>query len=383
MPLNQKQENYYANLGLTPLPQPHLTGMKLQEDISLNDFVFNRIDEFGVVWVITNIEGWWTLPSPEIPDLKRGWGDGSYDVKGRFNARDLSIEGSFLCPDPSLVAAARNRLVQAVNLVYSGGWLKTSESPTKASFVRLSGDVNIETVNARGRTDFSIGLRAADPLKYEWYEADEEGYRTLEILPKSVASPVRTGISVINNTGNYATHPYLEVLGPITGPAYIDNQTNKQTITISGSLRPLSTRSITSRAVSDNIVTLTTSAAHGLVVGDYIDITGLSAPFDGVDRLVLTVPNSTSFTIGITTSNTNSTPSSGTLTYGPDLLEIDTYNRQVYLNGEYSNARLKLDVYNEWIELAPGNNSLSFRDNGVPSSSTAKLTVKYRPAWLA
>ena len=72
MPLNQKQENYYANLGLTPLPQPHLTGMKLQEDISLNDFVFNRIDEFGVVWVITNIEGWWTLPSPEIPDLKRG-----------------------------------------------------------------------------------------------------------------------------------------------------------------------------------------------------------------------------------------------------------------------------------------------------------------------
>jgi len=383
MPLNQKQENYYANLGLTPLPQPHLTGMKLQEDISLNDFVFNRIDEFGVVWVITNIDGWWTLPSPEIPDLKRGWGDGSYDVKGRFNARDLSIEGSFLCPDPSLVPAARNRLVQAVNLVYSGGWLKTSESPTKASFVRLSGDVNIETVNARGRTDFSIGLRAADPLKYEWYEADEDGYRTLEILPKSAASPVRTGIAVINNTGNYGTHPYLEIQGPITGPAYIDNQTNKQTITISGSLRPLSTRSITSRAVSENLVTLITSAAHGLVVGDLIDIAGLAAPFDGVDRLVLTVPNATTFTVGITASNTNATPSSGTLTYGPDLLEIDTYNRQVYLNGEYSNARLKLDVYNEWIELSPGNNSISFRDNGVPSSSTAKLTVKYRPAWLA
>ena len=50
----QGQENYYVNTGLTPLPIPHITGMKLQEDISLNDFVFNRVDEFGVVWVITN-----------------------------------------------------------------------------------------------------------------------------------------------------------------------------------------------------------------------------------------------------------------------------------------------------------------------------------------
>lgn len=382
MSLNQNQENYYANLALTPLPQPHLTGLKLQEDISLDEFVFNRIDEFGVVWVITNIEGWWTLPSPEMPDLKRGWGDGSYDVTGRFNARDLTLEGSFLCPNPNLVAAARNRLVQAVNLVYSGGWLKTSENPTKASFVRLSGDVNIETVNARGRTDFSIGLRAADPLKYEWYEIDEEGYRTTEILSKSI-SPARTGTAIISNTGNFATNPYLEVQGPIVGPAYIDNLTNNQTITISGTLRPFSTRSISQRALSDGLATLTTTAAHGLSDADLVTITGLGAPFDGVDKLVLTTPTSTTFTIEASGSNTAATPSSGTLTYGPDLLEIDTYNRQVYLNGEYSNARFKLDVYNEWIQLSSGNNTISFRDVGAPSASASKLTVKYRPAWLA
>ena len=288
MTLNQSQENYYANLGLTPLPQPHLTGMKLQEDISLNDFVFNRIDEFGVVWVITNIEGWWTLPSPEIPDLRRGWGDGSYDVKGRFNARDLTLEGSFLCPDPSFVAAARNRLIQAVNLVYSGGWLKTSENPTKASFVRLSGDVSIETVNARGRTDFSIGLRAADPLKYEWNDVNEEGYRSTEILCKS-ASPARTGSGVINNIGNYATQPYLTVQGPIVGPANIDNTTNSETITISGTLRAQTTRNITQRSLTDNIATITTSTAHGLFVGDIVTITGLGSPSVQAEEVVYDV----------------------------------------------------------------------------------------------
>ena len=107
MPLTQGEENFYVDRALTPLPQPHLTGMKLQEDISLNDFVFNRVDENGVVWVITDIKGWWQHPAPEIPDIKRGWGDGSYDVKGRYNAREITLEGVILTPDPSLLAAAR------------------------------------------------------------------------------------------------------------------------------------------------------------------------------------------------------------------------------------------------------------------------------------
>jgi hypothetical protein len=176
--------------------------MKLQEDISLNGFVFNRVDEFGVVWVITNIEGWWQHPAPDVPDIRRGWGDGSYDVKGRYNARDITIEGVILTPNPSLLAAARARFIAATNLVYSGGWLKTDENPTKASWVRLSGEPKIETVNARGRTEFSLGLRAADPIKYQWNPALESGYFEQEILAKSV-SPSRTGSAVITNNGDY------------------------------------------------------------------------------------------------------------------------------------------------------------------------------------
>lgn len=386
MPLNQGQENYYANTGLTPLPTPHLTGMKLQEDVSINDFVLNRIDEYGVVWVCTDIKGWWTMPTPDMPELSRGWGDGSYDVKGRFTARNLTLEGVFLTPDPSLVAAARNRLIAAINLVYSGGWLKTSENPTKASFVRLSGDPEIETVNARGRTEFSIGLRAADPLKYEWYDLNEEGFRSAEVLCKSV-TPARTGNSTINNSGNYRTQPTITVQGPIVGPAYIDNTTNSETITISGTLRAATTKNITNRSLSDNVATITTSTAHGLFAGDIVSISGLGAPYDGAEKLILEVvgtqSTSTSFRIEAFGTNQASGGVSGTLSYGPDILEIDTYNRQVFLNGQYSGARTKLDVYNEWVSLSPGNNVINFRDDGAPSNSAAKLTVDYRSAWLA
>ncbi len=102
--LNQAQKNRITQQALTPLPEPHLTGMKLQEDIILNDFVFNTVDEYGVLWVITDIKGWWSPPAPDMPEIKRGWADGSYDVKGRYNARDLTLEGSILCTDPSLAA---------------------------------------------------------------------------------------------------------------------------------------------------------------------------------------------------------------------------------------------------------------------------------------
>lgn len=382
----QGRENYLVNTGLTPLPIPHLTGMKLLEDISLNNYIFNRIDEYGVVWVITDIEGWWTLPSPNIPDFSRGWGDGAYDVKGRYNARDLTLTGVFLTPDPALMPAARDRLVSAINLVRAGAWLITDESPSKASFVRLSGDVEIQTVNARGRTEFSIGLRAADPIKYEWNYADADGYKNQVILPKSASSPSRSGSSVIQNIGNYPVSTYLTVEGPVVGPAFIDNTTNNETITISGSLRALTSKTINGKGLVDNLATVGTTAAHGLIPGDIVTIAGLGSPYNG-QQLILSVIGtqsiSTQFTFEVTGSNSGYSAGSGTLTYGPDVLEIDTYNRQVFLNGQYSGARSKLDVYNEYVTLSPGSNTIVFSDAGVASSSTAKLTVQYRSGWLA
>jgi hypothetical protein len=378
--LNQSQKNRITEQALTPLPQPHLTGMKLQEDIILNDFVFNTVDDFGVLWVITDIKGWWTPPSPDMPDIKRGWADGSYDVKGRYNARDLTLEGSILCTDPSLAADARRRLVAQINLVRQGGWLKTYENPLKASWVRLSGEPNFETVNARGRIDFSIGLRASDPIKYSWNELDSQGYNIEEILAKSLA-PVRTGKSVLINEGDYPVSAYFKITGPITGPAVILNETNGEFITIVEPLRSIVSGTIISKSITGGLVTLTTSTNHVLQVGDSVEMFSLGAGIDG-DRFVTARTNNTFTFIGTAADTVNVVAVTGTYTFGPDILEIDTYNRETALNGEYFGARMKLEVYNDWVTLSPGENTISFYDNGN-TSSTAKLTVEYRSGWLA
>jgi hypothetical protein len=382
LPINptQAQETNIVNTSLTALPTPVFTGLKLNQDIILNNFTFNTVDDYGVLWVITNIKGWWNPPAPEMPDIKRGWDDGIYDVKGRFNARDLTLEGSILVPSPSMMPDARRRLVKAITLVRTGAWLKTNESPTKASYVRLSGEPQFETVNARGRVDFSIGLRSADPIKYSWNSADPDGY-TVVAIPAKSTSPSRTGLATATNVGDYEVSCYISVLGPLTGPANIVNTTTNEAITIVGSLRGLTTKTVNTKAISNSLATIGTTAAHGLVIGDSITISGMGSPYDGV-QIIDGVPTTTSFQFVISSANVSQVAASGTVTYGPDLLEIDTYNRDVFLNGEFTNARLKLEVYNDWIKLQPGANALSFYDNGN-ANSTAALTIDFRSGWLA
>jgi DNA/RNA endonuclease YhcR with UshA esterase domain len=299
---NQSQENNAVDRSLIPLQQPHLTGMKLQGDIALGEFLFNTIDQYGVVWVITDIEGWWVHPEPDMPDIPRGFGDGSYDIKGRYQARILTLSGSFLTPSPSLVEAARDRLISATNLVYKGAWLKTGiESDNKrSSFVRLSGAPSIQTTTARGRTDFSIGLKAADPIKYAWNDSDPDGYERVEV-PATNRTTGATGVETITNIGNVDVPVNFEISGPITGPARIYNRTTDKLLYIVSGLRGRLTSSIVNKELNfdedtlEDIVTLTTTTAHGFLQGDVVEISGISESDLNGDFIITDVPTSTTF----------------------------------------------------------------------------------------
>lgn len=69
---------------------------------------------------------------------------------------------------------------------------------------------------------------------------------------------------------------------------------------------PAITVSITNKALTTNVATLTTSAPHGLTVGMTIVITGVDATFNGTYRIT-TVPTTTTFTYAKTASNVTST----------------------------------------------------------------------------
>jgi len=69
---------------------------------------------------------------------------------------------------------------------------------------------------------------------------------------------------------------------------------------------PAITVSISNKALTSNVATLTTSAVHGLSVGMTITITGVDATFNGAYRIT-TVPTTTTFTYAKTASNVTST----------------------------------------------------------------------------
>jgi hypothetical protein len=375
----QAYETSTVDNSLKQLPPPVFTGMKLNADIQLGEMVFNTIDENGVMWVVTDIKGWWGQPDPEMQDIRRGWGDGSYDTRGRWAARDIVLEGAFLPPNASYVAAARNKLIEATSLVYRNAWLYVNETPTKASKVRLSGRPDMETVNPRGRTEFSIGLRAPDPIKYGWNWEQVDGYNTMTIPCKSISGG-QSGVATIINAGNIDVSVILEVTGPSTGPLSIYNAGSDQELVIIQPLRDATTRSVTNKSLTSNVATLTTSSAHGFLPNDTVTVVISDAAFDGA-YVIADTPTTTTFTYDKVNANVSPAAASGTASIPVDVLEIDTYNLEVAFNGDTSDTRSMLDTLTDWIVLAPGPNQFTFQDD-VNANSTADLTVYYRSGWI-
>ena len=232
--LPQAVKNQAVNIALTKLPQPHLTGMKLKGDVRINGLTLNTVDENDIVWVCRDIEGWWNLSNVETPDIARGLDDGSYSVRGRRTARNLSLEGSILVPDPSWTATARQKLMQTFDLVYNGAWLYVDESPTKAAYVRLVGQPTMSNTNARGRIDFSIPLRAGDPIKYDWQETNANGY-TASGLSNLIANPSFEGASLTGWTATGGTGSASTTFAYVGTYSYRISATGSATIQLSQS----------------------------------------------------------------------------------------------------------------------------------------------------
>jgi hypothetical protein len=70
---------------------------------------------------------------------------------------------------------------------------------------------------------------------------------------------------------------------------------------------PTITASINNKALTSNVATLTTTAAHSLAPGMQITVAGVDATFNG-DYVITTVPTATTFTYAKTATNVASTP---------------------------------------------------------------------------
>ena len=365
--LTQGEENTFVNRALTRVPTPQITGMELNADISLGSLILNTIDEDGVVWVCTNITGWWEQPNSEMPDITRGTDDGSYQVNGRYTSRFLTLEGVFLPQNKSQISTARDKLTAATNLVRRGEWLRTNEEPTRAAFVRLAGQPTMETINARGRTQFSVGLVAPDPVKYEWNDNDPE--RGLFELDRA------EGLSLtVNNIGTAEVKCILAIKGPIGSGSSIKNESNGNVLTISEALRgsgPIGR--ITSLQRFQNIATATTEKAHQLIPGDKIEVFNVISPFNSSTEIpFFTVLTSTDeepyqFSYSLPGNDISEINVSGVVALAnEDVLEVDTYDQSVKLNDNSLGQRFRLATLVDWVALLPGTNTLILTEDQDP-----------------
>ena len=87
---------------------------------------------------------------------------------------------------------------------------------------------------------------------------------------------------------------------------------------------PAITVSISNKALTSNVATLTTTAVHGLSTGMQITITGVDATFNGTYRIT-GVPTTTTFTYAKTATNVASTPVSPPGTGVADVIHFVDY----------------------------------------------------------
>jgi hypothetical protein len=392
----QALKNTIVKNALTKLPEPYISGLKLRGDININGLILNKIDENNVIWVCTDIKGWWDLPEPMVPNIQRGLDDGSYYVRGKWLARDLTLEGSILPPNPDYMPAARDILVKAIqDLVYLGGWIYVDEAPMRTAYVYMVGRPSIEVVNPRGRINFSIALRAGDPIKYGWDMSDPQGFTTTNIY-----SSTNTGGSItITNIGNTKVDTTFIINGPLaastaTAPTQLVNTTNGGYMKIIKPLRAAgyTVSTISSAARNSNVATIT-ALNHGLFTGDVITISGLSGT-DSVGNSISSL-NATNVTVTAVTSATFSyasanstnlivTGTTGTATLrDTDTLVIDTYNQTVLYRGIADAGRSVLDTNINWIALSAGDNIIKLEtSNSAVNTSTTKVDIKYKSGWI-
>lgn len=107
---------------------------------------------------------------------------------------------------------------------------------------------------------------------------------------------------------------------------------------------PTITATVTTKALTSNVATLTTSAAHGMAVGMEIEVTGVDATFNGTYDI--TAVTSTTISYAKTASNVTSTAATGTITSSV------THFQDYTASGAYKIYAFCDDgVYAYWISL--------------------------------
>lgn len=124
--------------------------------------MLDGIDHFGV-WTTTDLDGWWDSPEPKSNPVARENADGDFDVDTFYEARYVTVTGSFRAASHEMLHHGMNAFT---GLVRGRSRFQVLEHGAAqwADVVRAS-RLQIVPVTDRYAT-WQVRLKAADPRKY-------------------------------------------------------------------------------------------------------------------------------------------------------------------------------------------------------------------------
>jgi hypothetical protein len=133
------------------------------------------------------------------------------------------------------------------------------------------------------------------------------------IVPMRMASIIQEDAATAAASNGAQLSTWLNAANAISGPATVTASGTGSTFEV---LINSATRTITNVALASNVVTITTSAAHGLIAGDRAKVAATTATAVNGTFTVATAPSTTTFTYALTASNITSAVDTGTVTTG-------------------------------------------------------------------
>ena len=154
------------------------------------------------------------------------------------------------------------------------------------------------------------GTYATDDL---WFDTDD-GNKVYRWNGTAWVSAQDTAIAAAQSTADGKNKIYRQTTEP-TGGTYVAGDTWFDTDGDNAIYRYslATTSTVSNKALTSNVATLTTSAAHSFTPGESIVVTSVDATFNGT-YTVISVPTTTTLTYAKTNANVTSAAASGTIT---------------------------------------------------------------------